>query len=139
MDSPTIGQGGSEPPAGNVRVWCYLAQPECLVQSSGVGKEEGWQPTVLHLLSPPEHAHEKGLLPPAQNTGGIGEFGRCWTFFLRRSEIRVLADKDGRGVKAVHCLHSKVIWSFSNVTACPLGCVTCWQLFNSLCRIAWVS
>ena len=26
--------------------------------------------------------HEKGLLPPAQNTGGIGEFGRCWTFFL---------------------------------------------------------
>ena len=36
-----------------------------------------------------------------------GEFGRCWTFFLLRSEIRFLADKDGRGIKAVHCLHSR--------------------------------
>ena len=26
--------------------------------------------------------HEKGLLPPAQNTEGIGECGRCRTFFL---------------------------------------------------------
>ena len=41
---------GLEPPAGNVRVWCYLAQLECLVQHSGVGKEEGWQPTV-HALT----------------------------------------------------------------------------------------
>ena len=48
MDSPTIGRGGSEPPVGNVRVWCYLAQPECLVQHSGAGKEEGWWPMVLH-------------------------------------------------------------------------------------------
>ena len=33
------------------RCWesrCYPAQPECLVQCSGVGKEEGWQPMVLH-------------------------------------------------------------------------------------------
>ena len=29
---------------------------------------------------------KKGLLPPAQNTGGVGEFGRCWTFFLLRSQ-----------------------------------------------------
>ena len=39
-----------EPCAGNVRVWCHLAQPECLVQCSGVGEEEGWQPTVLHCF-----------------------------------------------------------------------------------------
>ena len=42
MDSPAIGSGGSEPTAGDVRVWCYWAQPECLVQCSGVGEEEGW-------------------------------------------------------------------------------------------------
>ena len=48
MDPSTIGQGGLEPPAGNVRVWYYPAQPECLVLYSDVGREEGWQPTVLH-------------------------------------------------------------------------------------------
>ena len=65
MDSPTIGWGGSEPPAGNVGVWCYYTKPECLVQCSGVGVEKGWQPMVLHQLSLPEHSHKKGLLPPA--------------------------------------------------------------------------
>ena len=29
---------------------------------------------------PPECAYEKGLLPPAKNSGGIGESSRCWTF-----------------------------------------------------------
>ena len=42
-----------------------------------------------------------------KNTGGIGEFGRCWTFFLLRTQIRVLADKDGGGIRAVHCLYSR--------------------------------
>ena len=101
MDSPTIGWGGLEPPVGDAGVWHYPAQPECLVQCSGVGKEEGWQPMALHWLSPSEHSHRKRLLPPAQNTGGIGEFGRCWTFFLLGPQIRVLADKDGGGIKAV--------------------------------------
>ena len=41
MDSPTVGQGGSEPPVGNARVWCYLTQPRCLVQQGCVGEEEG--------------------------------------------------------------------------------------------------
>ena len=43
---------------GNFGVCCYQAQPECLVQCSGVGAEEGWWPTVLYQPS-----HEKGLLP----------------------------------------------------------------------------
>ena len=51
-----------------------------MVQCCGVGKEEGWRATILHWLSPPKCMHEKGLLPSAQNTEGIGEFGRCWTF-----------------------------------------------------------
>ena len=61
----------------------------------------------LLQLSLPEHLHENGILPPAHNTGGIGEFGRCWTFFLLGLQIRVLADKDGGGIEAVHCLHSR--------------------------------
>ena len=87
--------------------FCYQVQPECLVQCSGVGAEEGWWSTVLHWLFPPECLHKKGLLPPAQNTRGIGEVGRCWTFVLLRSQIRVLPDKDGRGVKAVYHLYSR--------------------------------
>ena len=63
MDSPTIGWGSSEPPAGDTGVKCYPAQPECLVQHGGVGKEEGWQPMVLHWLSPPEHLHKKESYP----------------------------------------------------------------------------
>ena len=48
MDSPTTGQGGSEPPAEDAEVWCYPAQSECLVQHGGVSIEEGWWPMVLH-------------------------------------------------------------------------------------------
>ena len=33
---------------GDAGVWHYLAQPKCLVQCSGVGKEEGWWLTVPH-------------------------------------------------------------------------------------------
>ena len=48
MNSPAVGLGGLEPPVGNDRVWCHSAQQECLVQCSGVGEEEGWQPMALH-------------------------------------------------------------------------------------------
>ena len=64
MHSPTIGQS-SEPPAGNVGVWCNWAQPECVMQCSGVGAEKGWCPTVLHQLLLPKCSHEEGLLPSA--------------------------------------------------------------------------
>ena len=48
MDSPTIGQGGSKPPAGDVIIWHHQAHSECLVQCSGVGAEEEWHSKVLH-------------------------------------------------------------------------------------------
>ena len=35
---------------------------------------------------------EKGLLPPAKNSGGVGESGRCWTFLVPRHQIGVLAN-----------------------------------------------
>ena len=31
--------------------------------------------------------YKKGLLPPAKNSGGIGESSGCWTFFMPRPQI----------------------------------------------------
>ena len=84
-----------------------------------VRKKDGSLQFCIDFL-PPECSHEKGLIPPAQNTRGIGEFGRCWTFFLLRSQIMVLADKDGRGIKAVHHLHSRQ-FGFFECDCMPFG------------------
>ena len=65
MHSLAVGQRSLEPPVGNVGVWCNQAQPECVVQCSGVGAEKGRQPMVLHQLSLPKCSHEEGLLPSA--------------------------------------------------------------------------
>ena len=54
----------------------------------------------------PEHPYEEVFLPIAQNTRGIGEPSGCQSLFLPGSEIWTLADKDGRGIEAVHHLHS---------------------------------
>ena len=51
--------------------------------------------------------HEKGLLPPAKDSGGIGESGRCWAFFLPGPQIGVLANKNGGGIETVYHLHSR--------------------------------
>ena len=50
---------------------------------------------------------KKGLLAPAKNSGGIGESGRCWTFFVSRPQIGVLANKNGGGIEVIHCLHCR--------------------------------
>ena len=50
---------------------------------------------------------KKGLLPSAQDPGGIEEFGRCRTFFLPRPKIGILANKIGGGIKTIYCLHSR--------------------------------
>ena len=34
---------------------------------------------ILYQLPLPECVYEKGLLPPAENSEGIEESGRCWT------------------------------------------------------------
>ena len=59
------------------------------------------------LTSAIQMCTQKRLLPSAQNTGGIGVFGRCWTFFLPGPQIGVLADKYGQGIEAIHHLHSR--------------------------------
>ena len=60
---------------------------------------------LLHQFPMPECPYEEGFLPIAQNTRGAREPSRCWSLFLPGSEIWILADKDGRGIEAVHCLH----------------------------------
>ena len=61
----------------------------------------------LHLdqLLMPECPYEEGFLPITPNTRGTRELSRCWSLFLPGSEVWILADKDGRGVKTVHHLH----------------------------------
>ena len=78
-----------------------------MVQCHGVGVEGRWQLAFLHQLLLPERLYKEGFIPSPQNTGGVGELGGHWTFFLLGSQIQILADKDGRGIKAVHHLHSR--------------------------------
>ena len=49
----------------------------------------------LHQLPMSECMYKEGFLSIALNTGGVGELIRCWPLFLPRSEVRILADKDG--------------------------------------------
>ena len=53
----------------------------------------------------PECLYEEGFLPITPNTRGARELSRCQLLFLPGSEIWILADQDGRGVKAVHQFH----------------------------------
>ena len=48
---------------GNVGIWCHQTQPECLVQCSGIGVEEGWWLMVLCQLPLPECSLEKDSYP----------------------------------------------------------------------------
>ena len=48
---------------------------------------------------------KKDSYPVAPNTGGAGEFSGCWPLFLPGSEVQILADKNGRGIKAVYHLY----------------------------------
>ena len=52
-----------------------------------------------------ECMYKEGFLSVALNTGGIGEFSRCWPLFLLGTEVRILADKNGRGIEAVYHLY----------------------------------
>ena len=78
-----------------------------MVQCHSIGQEERWRLMILYQLLPHECMYEKGLLTPAKNSGGIGESGRCWTFFMPRPHIGALANKNGRGIKAIYCLHTR--------------------------------
>ena len=52
-----------------------------------------------------ECTYKEGFLSIAPNTGGVGEFSRCWPLFLLGSEVWILADKNGQGIKAVYHLY----------------------------------
>ena len=69
-----------------------------------VRKKDRWL-TFLHQLLTSECTYKEGFLSIALNTGGIGEFSRHRPLFLLGSEVRILADKNGRGIEAVYCLY----------------------------------
>ena len=50
---------------------------------------------------------KEGFLPSAQDTRGVRELSGSWPLFLLGSQIWILANKDGRGVKAVYHLYSR--------------------------------
>ena len=130
---PLAGWWGSEPPVGDAGVRHYLAQPECLVQCSGVGKEEGSWPMFLHWFWLPECLHKEGLLPVLENLIGTGHFS-CLDVKLGFWQIKMRMRHQSSTLPS-----QKVFWGFSNAIACPLGSVMHWQHSNGLCRIDWAS
>ena len=48
---------------------------------------------------------KKDSYPLPQITRGTREPGRHWPLLLPGSEVRILVDKNGRGIEAVYCLH----------------------------------
>ena len=62
--------------------------------------------------------------------GGIGESGRCWTFFMPGLQIGVLGNKNGRGIETVYCLYGGQFGVFSNT--CLFG------LCNALAMFQWL-
>ena len=95
-----------------------------MVQCHGVGQEEGWGLTILTPLPLPKCMHEKGLLPSAQDPGGIGEFGRCWTFFLSGPQVGVLANKMEEALK-----------QYTTFTVGNLGSFECDHMPFELCNV----
>ena len=60
-----------------------------MVQCCGIGKEEGWRPTVLHQLPPFKLMHEKGLLPSNP------EYKRHWESLVGAGHFSCLDLKSG--------------------------------------------
>ena len=54
---------------------------------------------LLYRFLPSQHLHDKRLLPTAEDPGSTGEFGRCWSFFMPRPKVWILANQDGQSSK----------------------------------------
>ena len=81
------------------------SEPIPMVQRSRSGPEKGWHPAFLHGLQAPQCMDEEGFVPPAMDSGGLGEHGGVGTFLINGFQVRLLADQDGPGITTVHGLH----------------------------------
>ena len=72
--------------------------------------EEGWYPVFLHGLQVPQHTYEKGLIPPATDSGGPGNHGGVSAFLVDGFQVRLLADQDGPRIATVHSLYGWKPW-----------------------------
>ena len=85
------------------------------------------------------NAHTKlGLLPPAENSGGIGESGRCWNFSCLDLKLGFWQIKMEEASKHYTAFTVDNL-GFSNATACPLGCAMHQPCFRDWCKIVLVS
>ena len=64
---------------------------------------------LLYRFSLSQCPHEEKLLPTAEDPRSTGEFGMCWSFFMPRPKVWILANQDERVIKTVHCIHC---WQF---------------------------
>ena len=46
---------------------------KCMVYCNSIGQEERWRLTILYWPLLPKCMHKKGLLPPAEDSGGMGD------------------------------------------------------------------
>ena len=68
--------------------------------------------------------YKKGLLSPAQYSGGIGESSRCWKFFVPRPQVGVLANKNEEASK-----------QYTAFTVGNLGFFECDHMSFGLCNV----
>ena len=71
-----------------------------------------------------ECSYEEGFLPITPNTRGARELSRCQPLFLPGSEIRILADQDGQGMK-----------QYTAFTVGNLGFYECDRMPFGLCNV----
>ena len=74
----------------------------------------------MYQLLPPEHVYEKGLLPPAKNSGGIGESGRCWTFLCLDLKLGFWQ------IKMEEASKQYAAFTVGNLGFCKCNCMPFW-------------
>ena len=88
---------------------------------------------LLYRFLPSQCLHEERLLPIAEDPGIIWEFGRCWSFFMPRPKIWILANQDEWVIKTVHCIHRQQFKS-SECDHIPFGLCNAPAIFQWLMK-----
>ena len=68
-------------------------------------RKKRWWLTFKYPLLTFEHTYEEGFLSITPNSRLTREFSGHRSFFLSGFEVWILANKNGRGIKAVYHLH----------------------------------
>ena len=80
-----------------------MPQPECGVMQWCCWERKRSALLYRFLLS--QCPHKEGFIPFAKDSRGIGEPGRCWSFFLSGPKVWVLANQNGWVIKTEYCFY----------------------------------